>query len=128
MGVDSEKLKFVSIYSVYEENNISIVVATSPMMTTYRKANCYHISLVQANLIILSRYRGRSNPVVRQWDWAQYRHMRHRSLGHVLQKGESERKLIEKYSIYNREERILDLLHSLFSLIRPLKHYQQLYT
>ena len=79
-------------------------------------------------LIILSRSRGRSDPVVRHWEQAQYRHMCHRLLGHVLQKGDRERQRIVKYSIYNREEQILDPLLLLFSLCRPLKHYQRLYT
>ena len=33
----SEKLKFVSRYTIYEENNGSIVVATSPRMTPTSK-------------------------------------------------------------------------------------------
>ena len=86
------------------------------------------ITELKSKLIIISRYRGRSNPVVRHWEWAQCRHMRHRSLGHVLQKGDHESQQIAKYSIYNREERILDTLLSLFSLSCALKHYQRLYT
>ena len=31
--IDSKKLKFVSISTVYEDNNEALVVATSPMMT-----------------------------------------------------------------------------------------------
>ena len=41
-------------------------------------------------LLILSRSKGRSNPVVRHWERAHYRHIRHKSLGHVLQKGDCE--------------------------------------
>ena len=37
LGIDSEKLKFVSSYTIYEENNGSIVVATSPRMTPKSK-------------------------------------------------------------------------------------------
>ena len=33
LGIDSEKLKFVSSSTIYEGNNGSIVVATSPRMT-----------------------------------------------------------------------------------------------
>ena len=33
LEIDSEKLKFVSSYTVYENNNVSIVVAKSPRMT-----------------------------------------------------------------------------------------------
>ena len=33
LGIDCEKLKFVPRYTVYENNNISIVLATSPSMT-----------------------------------------------------------------------------------------------
>ena len=40
LGIDSEKLKFVSIYNIYEDNNGAIVVATSPRMTPKSK----HIS------------------------------------------------------------------------------------
>ena len=36
-GNDSEKLKFVSISTVYEYNNVSTVVATSPSMTSTLK-------------------------------------------------------------------------------------------
>ena len=32
MGIDSEKLKFVSSSTIYEDNNGAIVVATSPRM------------------------------------------------------------------------------------------------
>ena len=34
LGIDNEKLKFVSSSIVYEENNGTIVVETSPRMTT----------------------------------------------------------------------------------------------
>ena len=37
LGIDSEKLKFVSISNIYEDNNGSIVVATSPRMTPTSK-------------------------------------------------------------------------------------------
>ena len=37
LGIDSEKLKFVSSSNVYEENNGAIVVATSPRMTPTSK-------------------------------------------------------------------------------------------
>ena len=37
LGVDSEKLKFVSSSTVYEDNNGDISVATSPMMTPISK-------------------------------------------------------------------------------------------
>ena len=33
MGIDSEKLKFVSCCTIYEDNNGAIIVATSPSMT-----------------------------------------------------------------------------------------------
>ena len=33
LGIDSEKLKFVSSSTIYEDNNGSIVVATSPRIT-----------------------------------------------------------------------------------------------
>ena len=33
LGIDSEKLKFVSSSTIYEENNLAIVVATITMMT-----------------------------------------------------------------------------------------------
>ena len=33
LGIDSEKLKLVSIFTFYEENNEAIVLATSPRMT-----------------------------------------------------------------------------------------------
>ena len=36
-GIDSEKLKFVSSSTVYEDNNGAIVVATSPRTTTTSK-------------------------------------------------------------------------------------------
>ena len=41
LGIDSEKLKFVSISTIYEDNNEAIVVATSPIMTPTSK----HISI-----------------------------------------------------------------------------------
>ena len=37
LGVDSEKLKFFSSSTVYEDNNLSIFVATSPRMTPISK-------------------------------------------------------------------------------------------
>ena len=37
LGIDSEKLKFVSSSTVYGENNGAIVLATSPMMTPTSK-------------------------------------------------------------------------------------------
>ena len=37
LGTDSEKLKFVSISTFYEDSNGAIVVATSPIMTTTSK-------------------------------------------------------------------------------------------
>ena len=37
LGIDSEKLKFVSSSTIYEENNGAIGVATSPRMTTTSK-------------------------------------------------------------------------------------------
>ena len=37
LGIDSEKLKFVSRSTIYENNNGAIVVATSPRMTTTSK-------------------------------------------------------------------------------------------
>ena len=37
LGIDSEKLKFVSRSTVYEENNGDIVVSTSTMMTPISK-------------------------------------------------------------------------------------------
>ena len=33
LGIDSENLKFLSISTVYEDNNGAIVVSTSPSMT-----------------------------------------------------------------------------------------------
>ena len=41
LGIDSEKLKFVSSSTIYEDNNGYIVVATSPRMTPASK----HISV-----------------------------------------------------------------------------------
>ena len=41
LGIDSEKLKFVSSYTIYEDNNGSIVVATSTSMNPKSK----HISV-----------------------------------------------------------------------------------
>ena len=38
--IDSEKLKFLSRFTIYEDNNVAIVVATSPSMTPTSK----HIS------------------------------------------------------------------------------------
>ena len=35
--IDSEKMKFVSSYTLYEDNNEAIVVATSPRMTLSSK-------------------------------------------------------------------------------------------
>ena len=37
LGINSEKLKFVSISTIYEENKAAIVVATSPRMTPISK-------------------------------------------------------------------------------------------
>ena len=37
LGIDSEKLKFVSSSTIYEDNNGAIVVATSPRMTPSSK-------------------------------------------------------------------------------------------
>ena len=37
LGIDSEKLKFVSSFTIYEENNGAIVVATSPRITPTSK-------------------------------------------------------------------------------------------
>ena len=37
LGIDSEKLKFVSSSTIYEENNGAIFVATSPRMTPTSK-------------------------------------------------------------------------------------------
>ena len=37
LGIDSEKLKFVSRSTIYEDNNEAIVVATSPSMTPTSK-------------------------------------------------------------------------------------------
>ena len=37
LGIDIEKLKFVSISTIYEDNNGAIVVATSPRMTPSSK-------------------------------------------------------------------------------------------
>ena len=37
LGTDSEKLKFVSSYTIYVENNGAIIVATSPRMTPTSK-------------------------------------------------------------------------------------------
>ena len=37
LGIDSEKLKFVSSCTIYEDNNGAIVVATSPRMTPTSK-------------------------------------------------------------------------------------------
>ena len=37
LGIDSENLKFVSSSTIYEDNNGSIVVATSPSMTPTSK-------------------------------------------------------------------------------------------
>ena len=37
LGIDSEKLKFVPSFNIYEENNGSIVLAKSPRMTPTSK-------------------------------------------------------------------------------------------
>ena len=37
LGIDSEKLKFVSRSTIYEDNNGDIVVATSPVITPKSK-------------------------------------------------------------------------------------------
>ena len=37
LGIDSDKLKFVSSSTVYEENNGAIIVETSPRITTTSK-------------------------------------------------------------------------------------------
>ena len=37
LGIDSEKLKCVSISTIYEDNNVNIVVATSPSITPASK-------------------------------------------------------------------------------------------
>ena len=37
LGIDIEKLKFVSCSTIYEDNNVAIVVATSPRMTPISK-------------------------------------------------------------------------------------------
>ena len=37
LGIDIENLKFVSSYTIYEDNNGAIVVATSPRMTPTSK-------------------------------------------------------------------------------------------
>ena len=37
LGIDNENLKFVSISTIYEDNNGAIVVATSPSMNTTSK-------------------------------------------------------------------------------------------
>ena len=37
LGIDSEKLKFVSSFNIYEDNKGAIVVATSPRMTPTSK-------------------------------------------------------------------------------------------
>ena len=37
LRIDIEKLKFMLIYTIYEDNNESIVIATSPRMTTTPK-------------------------------------------------------------------------------------------
>ena len=46
LGIDSEKLEFVSSSTVYEENNATIVVATSPRMNPTSKhiAGNYYFS------------------------------------------------------------------------------------
>ena len=45
LGIDSENLKFVSISTIYEDNNGAIVVSTSPRMTPTSKhiAVKYHL-------------------------------------------------------------------------------------
>ena len=44
LGIDSENLRFLSISTIYEDNNGAIVVATSPSMTPISKhvATNYH--------------------------------------------------------------------------------------
>ena len=44
LGIDSENLKFVSISTIYADNNGAIIVATSPRMTPTSKHNSvkYH--------------------------------------------------------------------------------------
>ena len=37
LGIDSENFKFVSSSTIYEDNNVAIVVATSPRMTPTSK-------------------------------------------------------------------------------------------
>ena len=37
LGIDSKKLEFVSLYTIYEDNNGDIFVATSPSMTPISK-------------------------------------------------------------------------------------------
>ena len=44
LGIDSEKLKFISSSAIYEDNNGAIVVTTSPRMTPTSNQNAvkYH--------------------------------------------------------------------------------------
>ena len=46
--IDSEKLKFVSISTIYEENNGAIIVATIPRINTTSNHINFQLSLVQA--------------------------------------------------------------------------------
>ena len=48
LGIDSENLKFVSISTIYEDNNGAIVVAKKSKDDSYIKAHFYQVSLVQA--------------------------------------------------------------------------------
>ena len=47
MGIDSEKLKFVSSSNIYQENNGAIVLAKESKDESYIKAHCCQVSLVQ---------------------------------------------------------------------------------
>ena len=48
LGIDSDKLKFVSSSTIYEDNNGAIVVANIPRMTPTSKHIVFQVSLVQA--------------------------------------------------------------------------------
>ena len=68
---------------IYEIKNQGVKLGNRKVSKTVNK-------LDNIKLIILPRSRWSSNPVVRHWERAQYRQMHHRSLGHVLQKGDRE--------------------------------------
>ena len=87
---DMTKFVFVLVVDVYikcSESQMSRFFGGVLCTIVYR---CIFLCIVLCKLIILSRSRGHSNPVVRHWERAHYRHMCHRSLRHVLKNGDRE--------------------------------------